>query len=299
MSTPPSARLIDVRHLGRERAIGCWDFGSALIDPGPESCIDTLLAGIQAEPRALLLTHIHLDHAGAAGALVARFPRLDVWVHSSGATHLIDPSRLLRSAERLYGDDMERLWGAVLPVPEANIRPLEGGETIEAADRTFAVAYSPGHASHHVVYFDPEDRTAYVGDVAGVRIPPADFILAPTPPPDIDVPRWHRSLELLRDMGPTRLALTHFGAIDDPYGHLARMSDQLDVQAMRAKELLNGTGGEEASAMRAFVKEISARIDQACDQATAGVYKQAAPPEQTWLGLVRYWRKQEAVEQTA
>src|SRR5919108_2763968 len=171
-TTPP--RLIDVLHRGRERVIGSWDLGGALVDPGPESCIETLLAAVGGEPRALLLTHIHLDHAGAAGALVERFPDLEVWVHAKGAPHLVDPSKLLASAERIYGDDMGRLWGRVGPVPERNIRVVKGGETIEAAGRALGVEYTPGHASHHVVYFDEADGTAYVGDVAGVRIPPSD-----------------------------------------------------------------------------------------------------------------------------
>ncbi len=134
--------------------------------------METLLEGLGEEPRALLLTHIHLDHAGAAGALVERFPGLEVYVHARGAPHLADPSRLLASAERIYGDEMAELWGRVLPVPERNLRVVEGGETIAVADRELDVDYTPGHASHHVVYFDRSDGTAFVGDVAGVRIPP-------------------------------------------------------------------------------------------------------------------------------
>src|SRR5919197_3986977 len=185
---PPAARLIDVLQRGRERVIGCWDLGGVLVDPGPESRIETLLEGVGEEPSALLLTHIHLDHAGASGALVERFPALEVWVHERGAPHLADPQKLLQSARRLYGDDMDRLWGRVVPVPEQNLRVLEGGETIETRGRELEVLYTPGHASHHVVYLDRADGTAYVGDVGGVRIPPADRVVPPTPPPDVDVP---------------------------------------------------------------------------------------------------------------
>src|SRR5213596_131931 len=123
----PNANLIDVRQRGRERVIGAWDLGGAIVDPGPESRIETLLARLSEEPRALLLTHIHLDHAGATGALVERFPNLEVYVHARGAPHLVDPSKLLASAERIYGDQMEPLWGRVVPVPERNVRVLEGG----------------------------------------------------------------------------------------------------------------------------------------------------------------------------
>src|SRR5207244_272821 len=170
--------------------------------------------------------------------LVERFPALDVWVHASGAAHLADPTRLLRSAERLYGEDMPRLWGSLRPVPDENLKRLAGGETIQVGDREVEVAYAPGHASHHVVYFDREDRTAYVGDVAGVRIPPCDLIIAPTPPPDIDVEAWVRSLELVRATRPERLALTHFGVAEDPSEHIDGMLESLHLQASRARALL-------------------------------------------------------------
>jgi glyoxylase-like metal-dependent hydrolase (beta-lactamase superfamily II) len=145
-------REIDVRHLGLERVICCFEHDGLLIDPGPESCLDTLLAALGGErPRAVLLTHIHLDHAGASGALAERFPGLEVYVHERGAPHMADPERLLASAARLYGDDMDRLWGRVLPVPESSLRVLRGSEQVHGLD----VAYAPGHASHHVVYHDP------------------------------------------------------------------------------------------------------------------------------------------------
>ncbi len=160
--------LIDLMHLGRERVIGCWKVGDLLVDPGPASCLHRLLEALGDEqPRALLLTHIHLDHAGAAGSLVARFPELEVYVHERGAPHLADPARLLDSARRLYGKDMDRLWGEVVPVPEDHIHVLHGGERL--FDDLFEVVYTPGHASHHVSYLY-EDGTAFVGDVGGVRI---------------------------------------------------------------------------------------------------------------------------------
>ncbi|HZU40917.1 MAG TPA: MBL fold metallo-hydrolase, partial [Solirubrobacteraceae bacterium] len=160
-------RLIDVRHVGTEHVIGAWVVDEVLIDPGPGSSLETLLAGLgELRPRAVLLTHIHLDHAGATGALVRRWAELEVYVHEVGAGHMVDPSRLLASAERLYGEDMQRLWGEMVPVPEANIRELRGGERLLGG--RFEVAYTPGHASHHVSYL--HDGTAFVGDVGGVRI---------------------------------------------------------------------------------------------------------------------------------
>ena len=135
--------LIDVCHLGRDRVIGAYDVDGAIVDPGPTSSAGAL-DGL--EPRALMLTHIHLDHAGAAGVLCREHPDLVVYVHERGAPHLVDPTKLLGSASRLYGDRMDELWGEVAPVPEERIRPLSGGETVEG----FRVAYTPGHASHHV-----------------------------------------------------------------------------------------------------------------------------------------------------
>jgi glyoxylase-like metal-dependent hydrolase (beta-lactamase superfamily II) len=293
MSPPPGSSLIDVRHLGRERVIGCWDLGGILVDPGPESCIEALVAGLSSEPRALLLTHIHLDHAGASGALVERFPALEVWVHERGAPHLADPERLLQSARRLYGDDMERLWGRVAPVPERNLRVLEGGETIELEGREFDVLYTPGHASHHVVYLDRADGTAYVGDVAGVRIPPSDHILPPTVPPEIDVPAWQHSIEAVEAHEPAYLALTHFGSTDDAGAHLRRTKERLRAQADLARAILEREGEEEA-ALRSFVEQVKRQSRLSADPETVVVYEQAAPPEQLWLGLRRYWEKEEA-----
>ncbi|HUE28909.1 MAG TPA: MBL fold metallo-hydrolase, partial [Solirubrobacteraceae bacterium] len=195
-------RLIDVLHLGRERVIGCWQVGDVLIDPGPGSCVPTLLESLgEQRPRALLLTHIHLDHAGASGALVELWPELEVYVHERGAPHVIDPSRLLESARRLYGADMERLWGETVPVPERNVRVLRGGERV--IDGAFEVAYTPGHASHHVSYL--RDGTAFVGDVGGVRITPGSLTVPPTPPPDIDVEAWHESIDRIRAWSPERV----------------------------------------------------------------------------------------------
>src|SRR4051812_46142580 len=219
-------------HLGRDRVIGAYEIDGLIVDPGPASCMDTLLAGLAEEPRALLLTHIHLDHAGASGSLVRRFPGLRVYVHESGAAHLVDPSKLLESAARLYGDDMGRLWGEVLPVPEESVVTLEGGESIEG----FRVAYTPGHARHHVAYLHEASGDAYVGDVAGVRIPPLEFTIPPTPPPDIDVEAWQRSLDLVAEWGASRLCLTHFGPAEDPEAQLERVRERLRWLAELARD---------------------------------------------------------------
>ena len=271
------ANLIDCMHLGHDRVIGAWEVRpGVIVDPGPASCVHTLLAGVEAEPRALLLSHIHLDHAGASGVLARRFPELQVYVHEVGAPHVIDPSRLLASAERLYGDDMERLWGEVAPVPAERVTVLTGGEEVEGLE----VIYAPGHARHHVVYFDRETGDAYTGDVAGCRVPPSDFVAAPTPPPEIDVDAWLESIERLRALGPKRLCMTHFGANDDVGGQLARLENWLD----------EATAVSEAGQREPFAEWLAARFDAEGGE-IAERLRQAMPPDQLWLGLDRYWRK--------
>jgi glyoxylase-like metal-dependent hydrolase (beta-lactamase superfamily II) len=267
--------LIDVMHLGHDRVIAAYDLDGVVVDPGPASTVETLLS--QAEPRALLLTHIHLDHAGATGVLVRRFPRLKVYVHERGAPHLIDPSRLLKSAEQLYGDDMDRLWGEVAPVPEENITVLRGGETVEG----FLVEYAPGHASHHVAYLHEASGDAYVGDVGGVRVPPHDFGLAPTPPPDIDLEKWRASIDMVEAWRPARLALTHFGYVEDVRGQLDKTRAWLEEWGPLARDLSTDE----------FAARVEARMREATDDAAGDRLVQAAPPEQLHLGLARYWRK--------
>ena len=269
---------IDVRHLGRERVICCWRVGDVLVDPGPESSLRTLVEALGGEPpRALLLTHVHLDHAGAAGAIVRRWPQVTVYVHEVGAPHLVDPAKLLASARRLYGDDMDRLWGEVAPVPEGNLRALAGGETVEG----FRVAYTPGHASHHVSYLHEDSGRAFVGDVAGVQVERGGPVLTPTPPPDIDIDAWKESIERIAAWAPQRLAVTHFGAYDDVEAQLRSLSARLDDWAGRVRE----------QDRDAFIAGIEEEIARGAQPGTTAAYAQAAPPDQVFMGLERYWRK--------
>jgi glyoxylase-like metal-dependent hydrolase (beta-lactamase superfamily II) len=274
-------RVIDVMHLGRPHVIGCWEVDGALVDPGPQSSMDTLLEGIgEEQPRAIVLTHIHLDHAAATGALVRRWPELEVYVHERGAPHLIDPSKLLASAGRLYGDQMERLWGEIVPVPEANVKSLAGGEEVLG----MRVAYTPGHASHHVCYFHEESGTAFVGDVAAVRIPNVDLVVPPTPPPDIDVETWLESIDLVESWQPERLAITHFGAIEEPAEHLEEVRRRLREEADLARELPEG---EYERRHRERVAAHSATHEAAEELI------QCVPPQYQWRGLDRYWTKRD------
>jgi glyoxylase-like metal-dependent hydrolase (beta-lactamase superfamily II) len=268
-------RQIDVHHRGLEKVIACFEVDGVLVDPGPQSCEDTLLAGLGGErPKALLLTHIHFDHAGAAGALVRRWPDLEVYVHERGAPHMANPERLVASAARLYGGEegLRETWGEVVPVPEENLTVLSGGETVLG----FEVVYTPGHASHHVCYF--RDGVAFVGDMAGVRVPPYDLTLAPTPPPDIDVEAWERSIEAIAAREPETLALTHFGTA--PPSQLDAAREALRWQAELAAE--HDQAGFEAA--------LHERIAERAPDEVAAI-ETAAPLDHLFLGLDRWHSK--------
>jgi glyoxylase-like metal-dependent hydrolase (beta-lactamase superfamily II) len=275
---------IDLRHMGIERTVACYlvetEEGPALFDCGPSSTIPALKEGLAArglelrDVRNLLLSHIHLDHAGAAGALVREHPELTVWVSEVGAPHLVDPSRLERSARRLYLDSFDTLWGELAPVPQERIR-LVGARVLG-----LECFPTPGHASHHVTYVDA-DGVSYNGDVAGVRIPPGTRVFPPTPPPDIDVDAWNRSLDELERRRPERLALVHFGTVEDPAAHLAELRE---VLARWAEHVRSGLGQEE------FVETVRAESGDF----DADAYERAAPLWQCWLGLRRYWDKRAA-----
>jgi glyoxylase-like metal-dependent hydrolase (beta-lactamase superfamily II) len=273
-------RQIDVLHRGREKVIACFEVDGILVDPGPQSCEETLLAALDgARPQALLLTHIHFDHAGAAGALVRRWPDLDVYVHERGAPHMANPEKLVASAARLYGGEegLRETWGEVVPVPEDRLRILSGGENVLGFD----VAYTPGHASHHVCYLHRQSGTAFVGDMAGVRIPPSDLTLAPTPPPDIDVEAWERSLETIAAWQPQTLALTHFGTSDDPPAQLDAVRESLRWEADLA-----GRADKEA-----FMAALHERIVAAAPAEDVAAVEQAAPLDHLFLGLDRWHSK--------
>ena len=198
--------VVDLQFQGRPRVIATAVLrgpgGLTLVDPGPTSCLPVLeqalagLGGTLGDVRQVLLTHIHLDHAGATGTIVARAPHVRVAVHERGAPHMIDPAKLLASATRLYGERMDTLWGAFEPVPAASVQALAGGERLDIAGRAMRVAYTPGHAVHHVSYLDEHAGTAYVGDTCGIRVA-ATHTIAATPPPDIDLDAWARSLDLV------------------------------------------------------------------------------------------------------
>jgi glyoxylase-like metal-dependent hydrolase (beta-lactamase superfamily II) len=238
--------VVDLGYEGRERVLGAWLCGDLLIDCGPGSCLPRLLAALgDTPPRALLLTHVHLDHAGAAGALVERWPQLPVYVHPRGAPHLADPQRLVASARRVFGDRFDGLLGEVLPVPEANLRTIEDGQEIGS----MRSAWTPGHAWHHVSFLERGSGVAFTGDVTGVRLA-AGVVVPPTPPPDIDLGAWRASLELLEGWSTEAFALPHYGLVEDPSEHLVLMGEALERHERWA------AAGEEAflSELRAYLQ---------------------------------------------
>jgi glyoxylase-like metal-dependent hydrolase (beta-lactamase superfamily II) len=274
---------LDLRHLGRDRVIGAYllqtEDGLALNDCGPSTCVPELKArlaerGLElSDVRHLLLSHIHLDHAGATGVLVREHPALEVHVSEIGAPHLIDPSRLEASARRLYGDEFDTLWGELAPVPEENI-------VVVGADVVGLECFpSPGHAAHHVCYLDAQG-TLYAGDAAGVRIVPSSFVLPPTPPPEVDLEAWAATLDEIERRDPERLALIHFGVAADTSRHLQELRERLRRWSERVRD-----GGSEEEFEQLAAADLGADGE---------AYAQAMPFWQSYAGLKRYWEKRRA-----
>ncbi|MEO5896592.1 MAG: MBL fold metallo-hydrolase [Vicinamibacterales bacterium] len=297
----PGIDYIDLNFVGKPEIIATAILhgpgGIALVDPGPA----TTLAHLRAELRRkgysvmdvqeILITHIHLDHAGVTGALLRENPAIEVFVHERGAPHLADPSRLLASAGRLYGEDMGPLWGEVLPVPSSALRPLAGGEIVKAGGRELEVAYTPGHASHHVSYFDSASRIAFVGDTAGIRRGGGAYVMPPTPPPDIDLEAWTESEARILSWDPDTLFLTHFGPFHGARTHFQELKNTTQVWSRIVRRLLADEGRDEASRQAAFVDEAMRELRRAVTAEEADHYSRAGRLDYSWQGLSRYWRK--------
>lgn len=297
--------LIDVEYLGHPQGIASCllesDGQMALVDPGPSTSLPMLREKLRKQGveltdlNALLLTHIHLDHAGATGTLLHENPRLRVYVHESGAHHLADPSKLLASATRLYGGAMDRLFGEFLPVPAEHIESLRGGEEIRIGSRRFSVLYTPGHASHHVTYFEEAAGHAFVGDTSGIRIEGHSFVLPVTPPPDIDIERWHESMDLILSRNPSRLFLTHFGWSENPAEHFDELRERLTRWAAHIRDGLDPAGSVDVETDKLRAKEFSGwaagELSRSLTTEQSRRYVSTGGLDLSWLGLARYWRK--------
>jgi glyoxylase-like metal-dependent hydrolase (beta-lactamase superfamily II) len=297
--------LVDVHYLGQDRYIApCLledESGVAIVDPGPTSSLAGLEVGLAerglttANIHTLLLTHIHLDHAGAAGTLLKRHPHIRVFVHEKGARHMIDPARLLASAQRLYGEHMDRLWGEFLAVPAENVTVLKGGETINVGGRKLEVVYTPGHAVHHVSYFDQADGIGFTGDTTGMRPLGKPCAMPVTPPPDIDLQGWRVSLAAILERRPSRLFITHFGPAENPEWHIASMRERLEKWAEQVGADLR-SGKPEMEAAADFAKSQQAELTTSVSAEDFGPMIRTEALVASWFGLARYWAKERAIK---
>jgi len=290
---------IDHRYQGVPGAIASYLIPGpelTLIEAGPASTTRALLSEIRAsgfDPAAitrLVVTHIHLDHAGATGALIKENPKLAVYVHGKGAPHMIDPSKLLASAARLWPDTLQQLFGDAVPVPPENLRILEGGETIRLGSRKIEVAYTPGHASHHVSYFEDAEGVAFVGDTTGVKIEGHSYAMPATPPPDIDLRIWDTSFATILERNPKRLFLTHFGFSENPAAHIAQFRERLHHWMELTEKILSLAPSNEA-AMDSFMTAARAEVAQHLPAEDVEQYIQTAGLNLSFLGLARHARK--------
>lgn len=299
---------LDLEFLGIPQAQAVAVIGGAgqvaLVDPGPATCLERLESGLGTlglelgQVTDILLTHVHLDHAGATGSILRRHPNVRVYVHECGAEHLVRPARLIDSATRFFGaEKMQAFWGEIAAVPQERLTILRGGEQITAGGRTFDVAYTPGHAVHHVSYFDPSSGMAFVGDTGGMRVDDG-YVLPPTPPPDIDLEQWAASVDRILAWQPQSLFITHFGSVDRPGEHLRTLRTNLDRLAFVVKESLTepGTDEEHSGRFGAMVRS-EIRRAQGGRESTAA-YEPTSPLEAIWFGLARYWRKKTARQET-
>lgn len=307
VSLPSGTSIIDLNFLGHREGVASYLLEGngelVLVDCGPASCLPALDRYLSARDlrlkniSSLLLTHIHFDHAGAAGALVKENPKLRVYVHEAGAPHLVDPSRLLNSATRLYGDALQQMFGEMIPVPPENIVVLIGGESIRVAGREIEVAYTPGHATHHVSYFDQSTGAAFTGDTTGMRLPGYDVIAPLTPPPDIDLAAFTNSLAEIERRNPTVLMLPHFGPYTNVKEHLQVTRERLYSWTEQAWNVMKNTP-DESDRVTTFTKLIEDEFRQQLpDAKSCARYVAVAMPPLSWLGLERYWRKRIEAQQ--
>jgi glyoxylase-like metal-dependent hydrolase (beta-lactamase superfamily II) len=242
--------IIDLNFMGTEQVIASFlllgDDSAALVETGPTTCLDSLAEGLkdhgvsEGDVEQVFLTHIHLDHSGASGHLAGMLPNATFYVHEVGYPHLVDPSKLLKSATRIYGERMEELWGEARPVPEDRLEVLKGEEQLEAAGGVLVAHYTPGHAYHHLAYLEPETGALFTGDVAGIRLPGQSYVRPPTPPPEIDMEAWKQSIELIRQIAPQSLCPTHFGRFDDAQRQLNELEQRLQDWLLFVEERMDG-----------------------------------------------------------
>ena len=297
----PDLWLLDLAFQGMPDVIAAFLLtsreGHTLIETGPGSTLPALEEAIAAagarleDVTQLAVTHIHLDHAGAAGTLLRRLPDARLFVHPVGAPHMIDPSKLLASATRIYGDAMDRLWGAFEPCPADRVVVLSDDAELRTGSRTLRALHTPGHASHHIAFVDMERKTAFTGDVAGVRLGSSPYVRPPTPPPDIDIPAWHESAHRLRESGLRALDLTHFGRIPDAANHLDTLVRNLDDWLAWITDRLR-RGEDPATVAEELMRKGELDVIRAGGSAAdAAAYELATPSRMSVDGIARYSKR--------
>ena len=297
----PGAWQISHPFLGEKDIIGSYLLAGgnelAIIDPGPGSVVDSLLdaireAGFEPEDVThILATHVHLDHAGSAGTLVKLMPKAQVYVHGLGAPHLLDTTKVVASASRIFGERMKLLWGEIESTPMNRLKIIEGGDKLKVAGRQLEIHYTPGHAIHHVIFFDAHSGELFAGDVAGVRLPGVDYVRPPTPPPDLDLEAWSDSMSLVKSLRPDVLYIGHFGAVKNIVPHFEDLREKLYtwgdfvLAAMR-------DGKSEAEIIEMLIEHTKPALLQAARDAHAlDRYEIATNYPMTVQGYTRYWRR--------
>lgn len=283
---------IDLHHLGRPGAIGSYLLTGrepALVDPGPGPTLDTLLAGLREagigsrDLRHVVLTHVHLDHAGASGALLEHFPEAVLHVHQEGAPHMADPERLVRSTRRTFGDAHDRLWGEVVPVPADRIRPWAPGGALGVPG--LRALSTPGHIAHHLAYIDETDGTLFSGDSLGIVLAPGAPTHPPTPPPAVDLPAWHRTLEELARVGAERFGAAHFGLHEGVRERARQLDEALEALEARVRRAL--TEEDDADAER-FEEEVRSGLAPFLGRERVDEYFGTFPAATDWGGVKFY-----------
>jgi len=287
---------------GEEEIVGSYLIAGAnelaIIDPGPGSMIDSLLASIREagfEPQDvthILATHVHLDHAGATGSLVRQMPKAQVYVHGLGAPHLLDTTKVVASASRIFGERMKPLWGEIEPTPFERLHVVEHGDRLTIAGRRLEVHYAPGHAIHHVIFFDAHSGELFAGDAAGVRLPGVDYVRPPTPPPDLDLEVWSNTIDLLKRLRPDVLYIGHFGAIKAIVPQLERLREKLYTWGEFVLSAMRD-GKEEAEIIEILIEHARPELLRAAggDSNVLPRYEIATNYPMTVQGYMRYWKK--------
>ena len=291
---------VDLNFMGTEEVVASYlllgdDGGSAaLVETGPTTCLEGLMGGLEghgASPedvRQVFLTHVHLDHAGASGHLAGLLPNATFYVHEVGYPHMADPSKLLKSATRIYGERMDELWGETRPVPEDRLVALAGGEELEAADGVLVAHHTPGHAFHHFAYLDPDSNSLFTGDVAGIRRPGRSYVRPPTVPPELDVEAWLKSIGTMRRIGPGGLLPTHFGRYDDVERHLNELEQRLQDWLLFVEGLIDHGAGRDEVAEELRIKGDAEMLAEGSEPDDSALYDLAGAYEMLANGLIRH-----------